>query len=109
MFGSYTDEMIIFKARSRATSFYTHLLNLSESGKSCKSQNNLISRVHNVCLKFNISLSKYIVDDKYANARKRSMKNCFPHNDGLNDSVRQLLLSHDTYDRRVLQMMLVPF
>ena len=98
----------IFKSKSRATAFYTHLMNLHVCGK-LYSQNNLLCRTRNVCAKYDISFVKYIVDDKYALLSQRNLKYCFPTNDGLNDSVRQLLLSNDPYDRTVLNMMLIPF
>ncbi len=98
----------IFKSKSRATSFYTHILNLHVCDK-LSSQYNLICRARNVCCKYDMSFVKYIIDDKYALSSQRKLKHCFPVNDGFNDSVRQLLLSNDPYDRTVLNMMLIPF
>ena len=94
--------------KSKAVSFYTHLLNLYVCDK-LSSKNNLICRTQNVCVKYGISFIKYIIDDKYALLHQRRIKNCFPSNDGVCDSVRQLLLSNDPYDRTVLNMMLLPF
>ena len=56
-----------------------------------------------------MSFVKYIVDDKYSNIQHLRLKRCFSVNDGLSDTVRQLLLSFNPYDRTVLNMMLIPF
>ena len=65
------------------------------------SQNNLISRASRAFI-------KYMFDDIYAKSSQRKIK-MFKTNDGLIDSVRQLLLHNDPYDKAVLNMMLLPF
>jgi hypothetical protein len=84
----------VFNVKSRATSFYTHLLNLHVCGSKFNTRcNNLISRAGNICLKRDISFVKYIVDKQYSSLQRSRLKRCFPVNDGYNDTVRQLLLS----------------
>ena len=100
----------VFKVKSRATQFYKHLMNVyicdNKTSSRCSS---LIARAHVVCKKHDISFVKYIVDDKYSNIQHLRLKRCFSVNDGLSDTVRQLLLSFNPYDRTVLNMMLIPF
>ncbi len=98
----------MIKSNSRSSTFYFHLLNMYnyDSG-SCR--DNLVHRAHSACMKHNVSLAKYLIDENYASATLRKLKNCFPQNDGFTDSVRQLLLSNDLYDRSVLEMLISPF
>ena len=77
--------------------------------KTSSRYSSLIARAHVVCKKHDISFVKYIVDDKYSNIQHLRLKRCFSVNDGLSDTVRQLLLSFNPYDRTVLNMMLIPF
>ena len=72
------------------------------------SKNNLIHRASSTCNKYDISFVKYIMDDEYATLNRKRLKR-FPTNDGIGDSVRQLLLSKDPYDRIVLNMLIMPF
>jgi len=45
----------------------------------------------------------------YQHKNRMDLKKCYAVEDGLADSVRQLLLSHDPYDHYVLNMLLMPF
>ena len=98
----------MFKSQSRAKPFYNHILNMHVCGK-LKTHDDLVHRAHNSCNKYGISFIKYILDDNYALHSKKQIKQCFPTNDGYTDSVRQLLLSADPYDKMVLNMLLMPF
>jgi hypothetical protein len=84
---------------SRATTFYLHMMNLS-------SHKNLIYRSKTICAKYGIPFLKFIIDDKYAKKAVCDIKNRFPTNDGLVDTVKQLLMNQD---RKLLNMMLMPF
>ena len=50
-------------------------------------------------------LIKFVIDKRYADKTRIDLKKCYAVEDGLTHSVRQLLLSHDHYDRYVLNMM----
>lgn len=98
----------IFSNNSRARCFYTYLLNMHVCGK-LNGHNDLISRTKMVCRKNNVNLLKYIFDEMYNRSIRKEMKRNYREEDGLADSVRQLLLSRDPYDKCVLNMLLVPF
>ena len=49
----------------------------------------------------------FVIDKRYADKTRMGLK-CYAEEDGLADSVRQLLLSHDPYNPYVLNM-LMPF
>jgi hypothetical protein len=99
----------IFHDNSRARNFYIHLIDMQLSGnldKHC----NLITRVHKICGKHNVNFMKYVFDKTYCEETRRDMKyKLYDVNDGYADSVRQLLLSYDPYDKFILNMMLSPF
>ena len=97
----------MLKSSSRARSFYMYLLNLHVCDE-LSSHNNLISRTSQACDRYNISFIRYVLDDNYSKSSQRKIK-AFPENDGVVDSVRQLLLNKDPYNTMVLNMMLIPF
>ena len=95
----------IFSKSSRAKTFYCYLLK-----KHCcdKLRNNtdLIARVRTICSKHNVSIFKYILDTSYAHNVQVSIKSSTTPEDGLCDSVRQVLLSRNPYDRYILGLLL---
>ena len=93
---------------SRARSFYFHCLNIVVCDRS-SSRKGLLNRVKNICVKYDINFVRYICDPMYSSQIKRVMKLSSLYNDGYSDSVRVLLLSHDPYDKYVLNMLLAPF
>ncbi len=98
----------IFCNNSRARSFYYHLLNMHVCGR-LDGHTDLIARVKATCFKHDISFLKFIVDKRYCDRIRIDLKKRHNIQDGMADSVRQLLLSHDPYDRYVLNMLLMPF
>ena len=98
----------IFCNTSRARSFYSHLLNMHVCGKLI-GHTDLIARVKSICFKHDVSFLKFLVDKHYADKTRIDLKKRYMLEDGWADSVRQLLLSRDPYDRYVLNMLLMPF
>ena len=98
----------IFCNTSRAKSFYSYLLNMHVCGK-LTGHTDLVARVKETCAKHDVSFLKYLLDDCYASNIRREMKKCYNVENGLSDSVRQLMLSHDPYDKYVLNLLLTPF
>ena len=93
-----------FKDSSRARSFYLHILNMTVSGEM-KGHVDLLTRVKSICAHKDISFLKYIIDEKYARQCRSKMKNSFA-DDGVVDSVRQMLYFNDTV---MINMLLAPF
>ena len=60
-------------------------------------------------MKYNVSFLRYVLDKSYANKVKFDIRKQYCEPDGLTDSVRQLLISRDPYDRRLLNMLLKSF
>ena len=60
-------------------------------------------------MKYNVSFLRYVLDKSYANKVKSDIRKHYCEPDGLTDSVRQLLISRDPYDRRLLDMLLKSF
>ena len=69
----------------------------------------LIARVKSICFKHDVSFLKVLVDKHYADKTRTDLKKRYMLEDGLADSVRQLLLSRDPYDRYVINILLMPF
>ena len=97
----------IFCNKSRARSFYLHLLNMHYRGK-LKGHTDLISRCNRICVNNGILPLRYIFDKQYSCTMRKNMKTC-SGSDGLTDSVRQLLLAKDVHSRCLLNMLLRPF
>ena len=76
---------------SRDRSFYIYLMNMHACGK-LNGHNDLlsVSRIRETCDKRNVSFLKYVFNKNYANHVRISQ-------DGLSDSVRQLIISHEPY------------
>ena len=98
----------IFHNGSRARSFYMYLMNMHVCGK-LKGHSDLILRAYNICVKHDISITRYIFDKVYSTTVRSGLRKCYNVPDGLTDSVRQLLLSNDPYNRYILNMLLIPF
>ena len=98
----------IFSNSSRAKTFYCYLLK-----KHCcdqiRNHTDLIARVRAICSKHNVSLFKYFLDTSYAHRVQISIKSSTTPEDGLSDSVRQVLLSRNPYDRYILSLLLKSF
>ena len=98
----------IFSNSSRAKTFYCYLLK-----KHCcdqlRNHTDLIARVRTICSKHNVSLFKYILDTSYAHRVQISIKSSTTPEDGLCDSVRQVLLSRNPYDRYIISLLLKSF
>ena len=98
----------IFSSSSRAKTFYCYLLK-----KHCydklRNHTDLIARMRTICSKHNVSLFKYILDTSYAHSVQVSIKTSTTPEDGLCDSVRQVLLSRNPYDRCILSLLLKSF
>ena len=70
--------------------------------------NDLVSQIHNKsCDKDNVSFLKYVYNENYASHVRQNILRM--SHDGLSDSVRQLIISHDPYDRVLLRMLLNAF
>ncbi len=62
-----------------------------------------MSRAHTVCLSENVSFILYFLNDNYHDMNRKRMKIVYTHgNDGLIDTVGQLLQSFTLYDREIL-------
>ena len=92
----------IFCNTSRARSFYCHLLNMYIRGKLI-GHSDLIAKVKTICLKHEVNIFLFLIDKVMPTKERYILE------DGLADSVRQLPMSHDPYDRHVLSMLLVLF
>ena len=68
----------------------------------------LIARVKSICFKHDVSFLKFLVDKQNANKTRIDLKKRCLLEDGLADSVRQLLLTRDLYDRYVFNMLVRP-
>ena len=93
---------------SRARLFYMYIMNMQICGKLA-GHTNLLSRVQETCMKYNVSYLRYVLDKSYANKVKSDIRKQYCEPDGLTDSVRQLLISRDPYDRRLFNMLLKSF
>ena len=91
---------------SRARSFYINLMNMHACGK-LKGNNDLVSRIRETCDKHDVSFLKYVFNKNYASHVRQNILRISP--DGLSDSVRQLIISHEPYDRVLLRMLLKAF
>ena len=69
--------------------------------------NYLVSRIRKTCDKHNVSFLKYVFNENYASHVRQNMLRM--SHDGLSDSVRQCIISHDPYDRVLLRMLLKAF
>jgi hypothetical protein len=85
-----------------------YLMNMHVCGK-LKGPSDLISRAHNVCVKHDISITRYIFDKVYSITVRSDLRKFYDIYDGPTDSARQLLLSNDPYNRFVLNLLLMPF
>ena len=91
---------------SRARSFYIYLMNMHACGQ-LNGHNYLVSRISKTCDKHNVSFLKYVFNENYASHARKNMLRM--SHDGLSDSVRQCIISHDPYDRVLLRMLLKAF
>ena len=91
---------------SRARSFYINLMNMHACGK-LNGNNDLVSRIRETCDKHDVSFLKYVFNKNYASHVRQNILRISP--DGLSDSVRQLIISHEPYDRVLLRMLLKAF
>ena len=91
---------------SRARKFYMHLIDMDMCG-NLHGHCSLVNRVKSTCLKHDISFLKYVLDDNYSSHCKSVMKTV--KSDGLSDSVRQLLMYKDPYNKYLLNLLLIPF
>ena len=95
-------------SNSRAKTFYCYLLKKHCCDK-LRNHTDLIARVRAICSKHNVSLFKYILDTSYAHSVQVSIKLFTTPEDGLCDSVRQVLLSRNPYDQYILSLLLKSF
>ena len=98
----------VFNNQSRARSFYVYLLNVYRCG-NLHCHNDLISRSIKICTKFDISLTRFIFNQSYYTTIKQDFKKRHNAPDGLSDSIRQVLLHNDPYNRHVLNLLLKSF
>ncbi len=69
-----------------------------------------MSRAHTVCFSENVSFILYLLNDNYHDMNRKRMKIVDTHgNDGLTDTVGQLLQNFTLYDREILKLLLLPF
>ncbi len=69
-----------------------------------------MSRAHTVCFSENVSFILYVLNDNYHDMNRKRMKIVYTHgNDGLTDTVVQLLQSFTLYDLEILKLLLLPF
>jgi hypothetical protein len=97
----------VFHNSSRARSFYMYLLNMHSCGH-LKNHSDLVSRAHKICNKYDVSFIRYVFDKSYSSHVRTNMKKRYDAPDGITDSVRQLLLRNDPYNRYVLNLLLMP-
>ena len=90
---------------SKAKTFYYHLMSLDSFNK-LDGHCDLYSHVKNICLSNNISLTKYIICDKYSSHCRSHLKSGFSREDGFIDSIRQQLYYHNI---SLLNNLLIPF
>ena len=95
----------ILQNTSKAKTCYYHLMNMHTIGQM-KGHCDLVSRVRDICAIKNMSFTKYILVDRYAQECRSSLKNCFARDDGFIDSIRQQLLYHNPY---IINLLLSPF
>ena len=62
---------------------------------SCRKD--LVTRIRHTCQKYDISLVKFVCNDKYGLAVKQKIKK-YPVNDGVVDSVKQLVSFRSVYN-----------
>ena len=97
-----------FNNDSRSRKLYACLLKKHSIGEMV-GHNDLITRSNNICQHYNISMWKFVFDDKYSNLCKRKVKCLNNINDGLSDSIQYLLNNYNDGNRKMLQMLLSPF
>ena len=97
----------IFNNTSRARSFYTYLLNSLVCDR-LNDGSDLVSRSYRICQKHNVSLIRYIFNDEYSSKVRNDFKK-YRVSDGLTDSVRQLLLCNNPFNRHILNLLLKSF
>ena len=98
----------IFSNSSRAKTFYCYFLK-NHCCDKLRNHTDLIARVRTLYSKHNVSLYKYILDTSYAHSIQVSIKSSTTPEDGLCDSVRQVLLSRNPYDQYILGLLLKSF
>ncbi len=65
-----------------------------------------MSRAHTVCFSENVSFILYLLNDNYHDINRKRMEIVYTHgNDGLTDTVGQLLQSFTLYDREILKLL----
>ncbi len=70
----------------------------------------LMSRAHTVCFSENVSFILYLLNDNYHDMNRKRMKIVYTHkNDGLRDTVGQLLQSFTLYDKEILKLLFLAF
>ena len=82
------------------TKFINHIreMNMHECGQlNGHNKNYLVYRIRKTCDKHNVSFLKYVFNENYASHVRQNMLRM--SHDGLSDSVRQCIISHDPYDR----------
>ena len=67
----------------------------------------VITRIRETCDKHDVSFLKYVFNKNYTSHVRQNILRISP--DGLSDSVRQLIISHEPYDRVLLRMLLKAF
>ena len=67
----------------------------------------IVSRIRETCDKHNVSFLKYVFNTNYASHVRQNILRI--SQDGLSDSVMQLIISHEPYDRVLLRMLLKAF
>ena len=92
---------------SRTGVFYKTILKENLLGiSSCRKD--LVTHIRHTCQKHDVSLVRFLCDDKYGLAVKRQIK-AFPVNDGVIDSVKQLVSFRSMYNTQMLNLILSPF
>ena len=83
-------------------------MNMHACGK-LNGHNDILSIIRKTFDKHNVSLLKYVANENYASNVGQRRNILRMSHDGLSDSVRQLIISHDPYDRVLLRMLLNAF
>ena len=73
-----------------------------------KNHSDLESGAHKIYNKYDVSFIRYMFDKSYSSHVHTNMKKIYDAPDGITDSVRQLLLRNDPYNRYVLNLLLMP-
>ena len=95
----------VLHGSSSCKDFYFYLWSSPSQKAKCDT---LLSRNMNYCVKYNISLVKYVLDDKFTKQCHKLLKPVTVNN-GLADSLRMLLSNFNENDQNLTKLLLSAF